>query len=224
MSSLHKGAATVSRIDLTGQRFGRLVVEAFSHSNNGAYWRCICDCGTPQTTRATLLRNGTVRSCGCGARYAAKENCAAARAKRSVNSEHSRKLKDLYRNMRDRCDNPENKRWANYGGRGISVCNAWKCNRRQFYEWVLVNGYRPGLQLDRIDVNGDYSPENCRFVDAFTQMNNTTRNIYITWQGERMSLTQWSREIGVSYSALKHRHDRGWPVERMFTEPFRGAS
>lgn len=120
----------------------------------------------------------------------------------------------------DRCYNPENKRWANYGGRGIKVCVSWYFYRRVFYEWAHTNGYRPGLQIDRINVDGNYHPDNCRFVDSFVQQNNTTRSHRVTWNGRTQTLSEWAREIGVRPQALIHRFTRKWSIERAMTFPF----
>jgi hypothetical protein len=133
---------------------------------------------------------------------------------------YPRKFKDLYRNMIDRCYNPSNKRWAYYGGKGVRVCTHWYLSRRVFYKWLNDNGYQPELQIDRINVNGHYSPENCRLVDRFVQQNNTTRNHYVTWKGKTQTIAQWAREMGVHYMALQHRFSRKWDLRRAMTQPF----
>jgi hypothetical protein len=127
----------------------------------------------------------------------------------------------LRRNMAMRCYDPSNKRWANYGGRGIAVCDEWLRDRRAFYQWCMDAGFRPGLQIDRIDTNGNYEPGNCRFVGAVEQANNTTRNHFIEWQGQRLTVAQWARRLGVRSRALQARLARKWPVERVMTQPFR---
>lgn len=210
-------------VDLTGKRFGRLVVVEYSHSKDGAFWRCQCDCGNKSIVRTALLNNGSAKSCGCGSREAAAANAAVARLRRKLPFENTSKLKDLYRNMIARCYDKRNKRYANYGGRGIRVCDEWLNNRRSFYQWVTDNGYAVGLQLDRIDVNGDYEASNCRFTGAITQMNNTTRNRFLEWHGARHTVAEWARLLGVSACALQHRVDRGWSIERTFTQPYRAC-
>lgn len=144
----------------------------------------------------------------------------ASAAKRRLPYPYPRKFKDLYRNMMDRCYNQTNKRWANYGGRGIYVCPSWYFYRRVFYEWAHTHGYRPGLQLDRKNVNKGYSESNCRFVDAFVQQNNTTRNHRVTWQNRTQTISEWAREIGVRPQALIHRFTRKWDLQRAMTQPF----
>ena len=211
-------------IDLTGQRFGRLLVQSFAFSRNAAHWNCRCDCGGSSVVRAALLRNGTVASCGCGSRSQARLNCQKWWRRNEHIPEHLRSgLKNCYRNMLRRCTDPTDKRWISYGGRGINVCADWigTDGRQNFYGWALEAGYSKGLQIDRIDVHGDYCPGNCRFVDAVVQANNTRRNRIITWQGRSMTAANWARELGLTYASIQHRLDRGWPMERIVSQPQR---
>jgi hypothetical protein len=122
-----------------------------------------------------------------------------------------------------RCTDPFNNRWDCYGGRGITVCNEWIGidGRRRFSDWALEAGYDKGLQIDRIDVNGNYMPENCRFVDAMIQANNTRRNRVVNWQGKSMTAAEWARELGLTYASIQHRLDRGWSMERIASQPQR---
>lgn len=204
--------------DLVGIRYGKLQVKKFSHSRNGRYWECLCDCGKETVVSTRSLNYGSTRSCGCGSLAAARKNM---QKRKVLPYPFSRKLKDLYRNMKDRCLNPLNKRWFNYGGRGIRVCDEWLNNRYSFYKWATDSGYRPGVQIDRIDVNGHYSPSNCRFVDSYVQMNNTTRNRLVCWDGKTMTVAQWARFLGVRGQALQHRFTRKWPLEKIMKQPFR---
>ena len=110
-------------LNLTGQRFGRLVVVEYSHSKDGAFWKCQCDCGNASIVKGAHLRYGSNKSCGCGSKETARRNVDTAREARRVPYPYSRKMKDMYRNMKARCYDPANKRWANYGGRGIKVCD-----------------------------------------------------------------------------------------------------
>lgn len=212
-------------IDLVGQAFGELRVIRRAHSNNGAYWLCQCSCGNTTTVKGTALRYGSTKSCGCGSKAQARANCDKFRNRNHwVPEGLRRKLKDAYRNMLARCYDPSNDRYENYGGRGIRVCDEWldpASGRLRFYRWCIENGVERELQIDRIDVNGNYCPENCRFVDAFIQANNTTRNRWLTYQGKTQTLADWARETGMAYGVLKHRVDRGWSVERIMNQPVR---
>ena len=213
-------------LDLSGQRFGRLVALSIAFRKNGAHWLCQCDCGNTNTVRAALLRNGTVASCGCGSREQAKANCARWWRRNERIPERMRSgLKNCYRNMLRRCTDPTDKRWDCYGGRGISVCNEWigVDGRRRFYDWALAAGYDKGLQIDRINNNGNYEPGNCRFVEPVIQANNTRRNRVISWQGRSMTAAEWARQLGLTYPSMQHRLDRGWSMERIASQPQRGA-
>lgn len=207
---------------MTGLQFGDLKVIAFDQmKKENAYWRCLCACGRETTVRGTSLRTGTTKSCGCGSRRAALNNLEKRAREAQSRGVIRRQWKDLYRNMRNRCENPSDKRFENYGGRGIKVCDEWKNSRRKFYDWVRSAGWQPGLSIDRIDVDGDYCPENCRFVDMFVQQNNTTRNRWLTWEGRTQTVAQWARELNVRPHALQHRVDRNWTIDRIFLQPFR---
>ena len=213
-------------IDLAGRRFGRLVVVSIAFRKNAIYWSCQCDCGGSTVVRGTELRNGTTKSCGCGSREQARLNCQKWWKRNERIPEQLRSgLKNCYRNMLRRCTDPTDKRWDCYGGRGISVCNEWigPDGRRRFYDWALEAGYAKGLQIDRINVHGNYSPDNCRFVDAVVQANNTRRNRVINWQGRSLTAADWARELDLTYPAMQHRLDRGWPMERIASQPQRGG-
>jgi hypothetical protein len=209
--------------DITGQRFGKIVVLSIEKKDprQGVFWLCACDCGQKTVAKGTAIRYGSVKSCGCGSREAAIRNFKDLIEKHRVPYPHSRKLKDLRTNMLARCYDPSNNRWKNYGGRGIKVCEEWLNNSRRFYDWVMANGYEPGLTLDRIDVDGNYEPSNCRFVGMIVQMNNTTRNRWLEWNGKSQTVSNWARELGVTRCAIQHRVDRRWSIEQIFTRPYR---
>lgn len=119
--------------------------------------------------------------------------------------------------MKRRCNNPKNNEYKHYGGRGIKVCEEW-FEFSGFYCWAQANGYAEDLTLDRIDVNGNYEPGNCRWVDIKTQENNRTNNVVISFNGESHTRQEWSEITGIKYTTIRNRIDNlGWSVERALT-------
>lgn len=115
------------------------------------------------------------------------------------------RIYSCWTDMKKRCYNPRNKRYANYGARGISVCEEWRTNFQAFYDWAINNGYRDTLTLDRLDVNDNYKPSNCRWATRVEQMRNTTRNHYVTAFGETKTIAEWSEVFGVKQDIIKDR-------------------
>ena len=117
--------------------------------------------------------------------------------------------------MRQRCYNPKNKRYKEYGARGVTVCEEWLNNFEAFYEWAIANGYRDNLTIDREDANKNYEPSNCRWITAKEQANNKRNNNYITYNGETHTIAEWAEIYNIKYSTLYQRINRyGWSVDR----------
>lgn len=198
--------------DYTGARFGRLfVVEKVSNAGGSALYRCVCDCGTVAEVNGSNLVSGATRSCGC----IRKE--AAAKLKFS-HGEHGTRIYRCWRNMLERCENPKCNEYPHYGRRGISVCEEWH-DPVLFFKWAKESGYRDDLSIDRIDVNGDYCPDNCRWADNATQARNKTNNVKITFAGRTMILADWAQETGLSAKSITYRLRHGWSVEDALTKP-----
>ena len=209
--AITKGGNMGRFIDLTGQRFGRLVVleRTGSDSRGEALWRCQCDCGNVIDVLSSNLRakNHTL-SCGCYRR----ENL------QTVNKTHGMTGTPIYTiwcAMKRRCHQQHCLDYKNYGGRGITVCNEWHYNFKAFYDWALASGYKPGLSIDRKDTNGNYNPDNCRWVTAIQQANNKRCNRLLTYGGETHTMKEWSRITGINYNTLHSRVRRGLPDEEV---------
>ena len=136
------------------------------------------------------------------------------------------RLDNIYYHMIKRCYKEKHRSYEQYGGRGIKVCDEWRKNKILFFEWAIKQGYSDNLTLDRIDVNGDYSPENCRWVDWNTQENNRTNNVRIVIGKENKTLAEWSRLSGVLSDTIAYRLKKGWnPEDAIFTPPkFKGGN
>ena len=190
-------------LNLTGQRFGKLVV-LYKLPTKGprglSLWHCRCDCGNEIDTRGVYLTEGKRRSCGClHAETMAK--------KRSSYSD--RRLRTIFHGMKQRCYNKNYHTYQRYGGRGIFICSEWK-TVEDFREWAYSNGYKDNLTIDRIDNDGPYSPENCRWITDKEQKRNTSANrIY-----KGKPLVVWCEELGLVYNRVKTRlNDHHWPIE-----------
>lgn len=126
-----------------------------------------------------------------------------------------------YHDMKDRCLLPTKSNYKHYGGRGIKVCDEWKKSYLPFYLWAMKNGYEQGLQLDRIDNDGDYSPENCRWATKQAQENNKRTNVRIEYQGETHTIAEWARLKGIHVHTLRNRLWKGWSAEKALNTPTR---
>ncbi len=198
------------RIDLTGQRFGKLtVLEFVPNDKQHSYWKCKCDCGNITIVQSNSLKKSRTISCGCN----------------KGNSSHKMsgtRLYMIWKDMKKRCCNPKHKDFPNYGGRKISICLAWINNFIEFRDWAMANGYDDTLTIDRIDVNGNYEPNNCRWVDKKTQVRNRRNTRYIEYQGKQMPLAEVSELTNINYRALESRYykrgDRGEKLIRPIKE------
>lgn len=205
--------------DLTGQRFGRLVaLEPIRGSrNNPPKYICKCDCGNIVTVRSCHIVSGHTKSCGCYNSDVVKEM-------KTTHGQCHTRLYRIWFGMLGRCTKESNEAYHNYGGRGITVCDEWR-KFEPFYEWSMKNGYTDELTLDRIDVNGNYEPSNCRWATRYEQSRNTRRNVVITFNNETKILRDWEIELGMNPGTLEARiNDYGWSVEKAFTTPVRNRT
>lgn len=217
--------------EIVGQRFGRLLVIAVDLESSARTRRvhCRCDCGNDSVHRVISLTRGKTRSCGCLLAEAREARRLARGTKRpevggALNGSfrHGMARTAQYKrwaSMIDRCTNPNNPMYPHYGGRGITICERWRHDFMAFHE--DMGPCPPGLSIDRIDVNGPYSPENCRWATDIEQHRNTRRTIMVEYLGQRMSLREACERSGVRYGAAvsRHRNGHAWNVPRRNPNP-----
>lgn len=193
-------------LDITGQKFGRLVALEYA----GKYrWKCICDCGNIKSVQTGKLKSGVTRSCGC-----LKLDIVHVKPKHGMwgTSEYN-----IYMGMIQRCTNINASGYEYYGGRGIRVCQRWLDS---FETFVIDMGMRPlGCSLDRIDVDKNYEPSNCRWATNAQQARNTTRNVFYELFGEKLCALDWAERYGIHVSTIGARLSRGWSLEMAITSP-----
>jgi hypothetical protein len=200
----------MKRIDRTGEKYGRLTVLEHVPNSPGAKdtnarWLCRCDCGTTKVVYGQDLGRGKVVSCGC---WNAEK-----RVKHGMSHTH---VYDVWSLMRDRCNNPNNPSYHNYGGRGIRVCERWN----SFNDFLADMGERPdGYEIDRKNNDGNYEPSNCQWISRQRNLNNKRNNRLLELNGQTHTIAEWSRITGLSWLTIRQRLRYGWTVERTLTEP-----
>lgn len=188
----------MQKIDLIGERFGRLTVieeapKVVYGKATKIRWYCRCDCGRTTITTSNNLRSGRIVSCGCNKN---KDN-----HHRTHGLSNSR-LFSIWENMKSRCKNSSVKCFKHYGGRGITVCPEWDNSFMSFYNWAVQNGYDDDLTIDRIDANGNYEPSNCRWVTQTEQIRNRRESIKVIFHGKEIPIALLAEEVGVKYTTL----------------------
>lgn len=183
-------------VDITGQKFGLLKAIRPTEqrgSDKSVVWEFECKCGNKKLLPLKSIRGkNAVKSCGC------------------LGYSHSQTGTRLYKiwdNMKARCFNPNSTEYERYGGRGIIVCSEWLGENgfENFRDWALQNGYNDTLTIDRIELDKDYSPSNCKWSTYEEQLNNTSRNRLLTYNGKTQTMAQWSKELGIGYNTLNTR-------------------
>ena len=203
--------------NLVGRKFGKLTVIKYAGYKTTAagivyhQWLCNCDCGNTKIATGRDLNSLHCQSCGCLPHKA--KNISWAKHHKS-----NTRLYNVWKSMKGRCYTKSCSNYDLYGGRGITVCDEWKNSFTSFYEWAIENGYKEVAErnkytLDRIDVNGNYEPSNCRWVDMNKQANNRRSNTKFMYVGESLTLREISERTGTKYSLLRGRVDRGLSIE-----------
>jgi hypothetical protein len=198
-------------VDLVGQKFGRLaVLSLLPKDGPDRRWLCRCDCGASIITKGKTLRAGESTSCGCRRR----EEFISRNTKHG--GAHTKTFK-IWTAMKQRCENQRCRQYADYGGRGIRVCERWA----MYANFVADMGEKPdGMSLDRINNDGHYEPGNCRWATHAQQARNTRRNIQVEFNGKTQTLTDWAKSLGIHPQSLYSRiYKHGWPLERALTLP-----
>lgn len=208
-SSLRNGQKSCGCVNkkenLIGKQFGELTVIAMGKDIPNTYgrpistWVCKCSCGKTVTVRGVQLRSGKTKSCGHLRSIKAIEL-------HTIHGKRHERIYSIWKSMNTRCRDMGNEL---YGGRGITVCSEWKKDFQSFYDWAMENGYSDKLKIDRIDVNGNYCPENCRWATDKEQARNTRYNRMYEYNGETKCLAEWCEEFGIIYNTAFSRIVRG---------------
>ena len=211
-----------NKVDLTGKRFGRLVVleQAEYHIDKKGrkirMWKCKCDCGNETIVRHGGLQRGTTTSCGCFH----KEIVGSLNRTHGLSANCGR-LYPLWKSIKYRCYNKNSKSYSQYGGRGIAMCDEWKNDFLAFHDWAIANGYKEEktdkglniLTIDRIDVNGNYEPSNCRWATNSEQQLNKRNNHIVYYKGDYIPLAELSNITGINAGTLRSRLNKGMSVK-----------
>lgn len=206
------------RIDLSGQTINGVRVVDFAYVGSGkakkAFWNCVCSCGKPFVVDGYKLRVGHTRSCGCLRQKTCGDN-------RRIHGESTRKRTRLYEiwiGINKRCSpHAKGRLRRDYYGRGIKVCDEWKNSYVEFRTWAQNNGYNDDLSIDRIDVNGNYEPSNCRWATNTEQQRNKRNNHLLTYKEQTKPMAVWCEELGLDYRKIERRiNGSKWSVERAF--------
>ena len=189
--------------DLSGKRYGKLVVlNLDENQENGKdkRWICRCDCGNEAEVQGRFLRKGLIVSCGCYHKEKAE----------FINKKHGKSRTRIYNilcTMKNRCYLQSDEKYPEYGGRGIKICDEWMGEHgfESFIKWAEENGYKQNLTIERIDVDGNYEPSNCRWATPKEQMQNTRRSRYVKYDGEIYSISELADKLNITYMTAWHR-------------------
>lgn len=207
--------------DLTGMKFNRLtVIKRVQNDNtNHSCWLCKCICGKIKIVRGSALRTNKIQSCGCLQKEYFKKNKVNINIKNNIKG---KKIYNVFKSMRARCYNKHCENYKHYGERGITICDEWLDKESgfiNFYNWAINNGYQEGLSIDRIDVNGNYEPNNCRWATIEEQNNNKTNNRYIIYNDKNYTITQWSKIFNIPTSTMFYKiFKQNKSIEEIFKE------
>ena len=181
-----------------GKKFGKWTVISFSYKDNynHPFYKCKCECGCVKDVDIYRLKYGHSLA------------CARCRYDEKIVPSYIKRLRRIYYNIKQRCYNPKFPKFNDYGGRDISVCDEWKNNIDSFIKWALENGYKDEFSIDRINNDGNYCPENCRWADNETQANNKRTNHYIIYKGKKYTVTTFCKAFNLNRDIINQRINR----------------
>lgn len=211
MRGLYIGETTTMKniIDLSGQRFGKLTVISFNKKENGHYyWNCVCDCGKECIKDGGKLRRNETKSCGC---LRVEKN--------SKHHDYKTRLYRIYNGMKYSCNLKTDTGYKWYGSRGIKVCEEWMKDYQSFKNWALKNGYNDALSIERIDNDGDYEPNNCKWIPLREQPKHTRKTKQIEFNEKIYTMSGLAKEFNINRHTLYSRLKNGWSIEKALTPP-----
>lgn len=203
-----------------GEKHGRLTILEFLYKKNSHYYyKCKCDCGNEKVINYCSMKTGTVKSCGCYQKEIYEQNKLRF-AKMREDNVFKKKLSAILRGMRQRCYNMKDPHYKNYGAKGITICDEWMSEDgvNNFYEWAIQNGYKIGLSIDRINVYGNYEPENCKWSTSKEQNNNRTNNIKVIYNGKTYLINDIVEICNVKRRTIASRIGKGLCFEDIIYE------
>ena len=189
--------------ELIGKKYNNLTIVSIEKS----IALCVCDCGNQKSVKLSDLKRNHVKSCGC------KFNG------NTIKNTHGNRIYNIWYNMKRRCLDSNNKDYKNYGARGITIYKDWIEDFSSFYNWSIENGYQDNLTLDRINNDGNYQPDNCRWVTIKVQLCNGRRNVIFNINGEPQCLSDICKERNLNYTTIKYRLDKGMDIKEALEKP-----
>lgn len=211
------------KVDLTGYSFCEFKVleESKPKIRNDGHkvrqWKCLCSCGNVRYLSTQEIRTEKRKSCGCKHNEYSRKNA-------TIHGDSHKRLHNIWSGIRARCYCKTDYHYKWYGARGVKMDERWRNDYCAFKTWALNAGYSPELSIDRIDNDGGYTPDNCRWVDQKTQCNNKRNNHYIKAFGETMTLAQWADRMVIPRATIRRRIKNGWEPERALIQPIRKAA
>lgn len=202
------------RKDITNQKFGRLtaIKDVGKDKSGHRLWECVCECGTVKVFSISHLMSGSIRSCGC---LRTERNIKYNKETKTKHGQRHSSIYAIWGGIKRRTSVSKTKNYSHYGGRGIFMCKEWFDSFECFYSWAIEAGYREGLSIDRIDNDGPYTPDNCRWVTEKAQANNRRNNRMVEFNGKTQTLSQWADELGIPRARIYKRAQNNLPPEQL---------